>query len=221
MCWTAVVGWASFLAGRSCSLSGESSPVGGAGRGGLGGMYGSGMGCGVAGLRWVIVCAPVAASSRRYTSSAGPQWGATHVGRRNLNGGGEGNHGAPLCDREHLPTYLNGGGDVLEWSSCGRPGWHSQWQVRSCRRRGAMNPCAEWSWPARRCRRLALSCPMSSGVSSLVVLSVLPVPQSRTSASPVTFAPRMLRLVMAGCCVPLGCEHGPRTCIVSIVGVPV
>ena len=129
----------------------------------------------------------------------GPQWAATGVSRRKLNGRG----------------------DVAEWSSCGRPGWPSRWRVRSCRRRGALAPCAEWSWLARQCPRRAPGRPIPWGVWSLVVLCVLPVPPSHTSASPATFAPRMSRLCVAGCRVPLGSDHGPGACTASIVGVPV
>ena len=63
MCWTVLVGSVSFSTGRLCSSSGESSLVDGVGYGGLGGMYGSGIGCGVAGFSSVFVFAFVAASS--------------------------------------------------------------------------------------------------------------------------------------------------------------
>ena len=53
MCCTVVVGSASFWAGGSWSLSGESSFAGEWGRDGLGGMYGLHIGCGVTGRRSV------------------------------------------------------------------------------------------------------------------------------------------------------------------------
>ena len=37
---------------------------------------------------------------------------------------------------------LNGRGDVVGWSSCGSPGWRSQWRGCCCPRTGVLAPCS-------------------------------------------------------------------------------